>query len=343
MVDNENQWEDMEYSDEADASGDYSDENYDEDYSDQEYESYDDEEDEDGAAAQAPKANPAGCLILLILLAAVIAGVVFFVMPKIKGESSSVPSMPEQQNEQIAFSAGPEEGLQVEQPLEQETTSDMGDMFFNEAGGESPDMMSVDFNGAGQANVTSTADENQVVATVTEQPVNPQEETTTENDLFSQGSDLVNEPNQGSNEIMVAYNKSARENPFKPPLIGKQEDSGYEMVGNEQFEIIEPPVQSVADEKLTRLLQTQISGILYDEESPSAIVNLNGVDQFVKAGDVVSGYTVDYITKDRVQISYENNSYVASVGELFTRGSLEKQPAVVNLENKFAGRYKNNQ
>ena len=342
MVDNENQWEDMEYSDEADASGDYSDENYDDDYSDQEYESYDDEED-DGAVAPAPKPNMAGCLILLILLALIIAGVVFFVLPKFKGESSGVSTVPEQQNEQIAFSAGgDEEGFQSVQPMEQEN-ADMGDMFFNEAGGESADMMSVDFNGEGQANVTTNSGEDQVVATVTEQPAQPQEETTAENDLFSQGSDLVTDPNQGSNEIMVAYNKSSRENPFKPPILGNEEGDAYEMVGNEQFEIIEPPVQSVADENLTRLLQTQISGILYDEESPSAIVNLNGIDQFVKAGDVVSGYTIDYITKDKVQISYENNSYVAAVGELFTRGSLEKQPAVVNLENKFAGRYKNNQ
>ena len=342
MVDNENQWEDMEYSDEADASGDYSDENYDDDdYSEQGYESYD-EEDDDGVVSPAPKANLGGCLVLLILLAAIIAGVVFFLLPKLKGESSDVPSKPEQQNEQMAFSAGGEEGMPMEQPVEQ-GTSDMGDMFFNEAAGESPDMMSVDFNGAGQANVTTNSGEDQVVATVTEQPVKPQEETTAENDLFSQNLDLTTDLNQGSNEIMVAYNKSARENPFKPPVVDKQEGDGYEMVGNEQFEIIEPPVQSVADENLTRLLQTQISGILYDEESPSAIVNLNGMDQFVKAGDVISGYTIDYITRDKVQISYENNSYVASVGELFTKGSLEKQPAVVNLENKFAGRYKNNQ
>ena len=98
----------------------------------------------------------------------------------------------------------------------------------------------------------------------------------------------------------------------------------------------------VSDENLTRLLQTQISGILYDEVSPSAIVNLNGVDQFVKIGDTVAGYTIESITKDKVQITYKNNTYVASVGELFTRGVLEKKRAVADLENKFAGRYRNN-
>ena len=131
-------------------------------------------------------------------------------------------------------------------------------------------------------------------------------------------------------------------------MCGKDVEGNFEVdlkadcFFNTEFEVIEPPIQSVPDENLTRLLQTQISGILYDEENPSAIVNLNGLDHFVKAGDVVSGYTIDSITRDKVQVSYKDNSYVASVGELFTRGSLDKQRAVVNLEQKFAGRYKNN-
>ena len=93
---------------------------------------------------------------------------------------------------------------------------------------------------------------------------------------------------------------------------------------------------------MTKLLQTQISGILFDNESPSAVINLGGVDYFVKAGDTISVYTVNDISKNQVQITYKNNSYVASVGELFVRGKLESQPAIVNIENKFAGRYKNN-
>ena len=335
MVDNENQWEDMEYSDEAGASGDYSDESYeDDDYSEQDYESYDDD-DEGGGHAQPAKVNLGGCLVVLILLAAIIAGVVFYLLPKFKGESGSMNNAP-QQNEQLSF--GPEMNQGGQQSMEQ-NSSDMGDMFFNEAGGESTEMMSVDFNGSGQANVTTTNGNEEIVATVSEQQMPPQENTSSDSDLFSQGSDLSLDPNQGSNEIMVAYNKSARENPFKPPIVEAAKGGVVDMDG--PFEIIEPPVQSVADDNLTRLLQTQISGILYDEESPSAIVNLNGMDQFVKAGDTISGYTIDYITKDKVQISYQNNSYVASVGALFTRGSLEKQPAVADLENKFAGRYRN--
>ena len=61
----------------------------------------------------------------------------------------------------------------------------------------------------------------------------------------------------------------------------------------------------------------------------------------VKIGDNVGGYVIEGITQNQVQITYKNNTYVASVGELFTRGSLESNQAVVNLENKFAGRNRN--
>ena len=65
-------------------------------------------------------------------------------------------------------------------------------------------------------------------------------------------------------------------------------------------------------------------------------------DSSDSSGNDAVYFKIESITKDKVQITYKNNSYVASVGELFTRGSLDKQRAVVDLENKFAGRYRNN-
>lgn len=331
MVDNENQWEDMEYSDE---SGDM-DESGNEEYSDQEYEAYDDEdyEEEDNAQTSAPKkGNAASCLIILIILLALIGAGAFIFLGK-KGSNgapapSSSPVTIEENNSQQG-----------------ENTTELGDAFFNEAGGENSDMMTVDFNAPGETTVTSTDGNEEIVATVMDAP--NQNEGNTENqnsnveDLFPSENDMNVDASQGSNEIMVAYNKKARLNPFKPPVITKETED-YTLIGGTEFEIIEPPTTSVVDENLTRLLQTQISGILYDTVSPSAIVNLNGVDHFVKVGDTVFGYKIESITRDRVQITYKNNTYVASVGELFTRGYLEKQQAVADLENKFAGRYRNN-
>lgn len=352
MVDNENQWEDMEYSEDSGDMDNYDSEEIDdmeysdEEYSDEEYsedgayEAFEDEYyDEETEPQQQKKGNPAGCIIILLLLLLVIGGLAFFFLNSNKGASTKENAMPNN-------------AVETQAPAVNETTGDLGDSFFNEAGGESTEMMSVDFNTPGETTVTTGEGSDEIVATVMEAPAQKSEvqeipvATQTSDDdseieeLFSEDSSLTG-LGDGTSEIMVAYNKKTRSNPFKPPVIQKQNET-FSTIGGTEFEIIEPPTTSVHDENLTRLLQTQISGILYDDESPSAIVNLNGVDQFVKIGDTVAGYKIESITKDKVQITYKNNTYVAAVGELFTRGVLEKQRAVADLENKFAGRYRNN-
>ena len=358
MVDNENQWEDMEYSDDSgDDVGYASDEDVmsndysDEEYSDEEYETY---EDDDGEYEAAPRkqGNAGGCIIVLLLLLLLVGGAVWFFF--MKGGTSAQPAQ-ESQNSSVAQE-------QVGQPTQSnsaDSTTALGDEFFAQAGGNPDEMMSVDFNSPGEATVTTNNGNEEIVATVMdvpaettppEAPAEPIEvasnnqESTPEGanveDLFP-SENIAGDGSQENNEIMVAYNKKTRQNPFKPPIRSKDDEYSTTIDGAE-FEIIEPPTSSVEDENLTKLLQTQISGILFDEISPSAIVNLNGMDQFVKMGDVISGYKIESITKDKVQINYKNNSYVASVGELFTRGALEKQRAVADLENKFAGRYRNN-
>ena len=329
MVDNENQWEDMEYSDNGEDG--YEDSYADEEYSEEEYE-YEDEYDEE-SEYDSPKKTGGNPAIVVLLLMILLGTGGFIAYNKFVASDS----------EKSAYVAQQESSFESQNDQSQMPNDNLADSFFAEAGGDSSEMMSVDFNSNGETNVTTGEGVEASVATVTE--TNPSEGVS-ENDLFenSQTAESTATETQAeeNNSIMVVYNKAARLNPFKPPVIDSTQSGDYDLINNTDFEIIEPPVQSAPDENLTRLLQTQISGILYDEENPSAIVNLNGLDHFVKAGDVVSGYTIDSITRDKVQVSYKDNSYVASVGELFTRGSLDKQRAVVNLENKFAGRYKNN-
>ncbi len=335
MVDKENQWENIEYSEGQDSTMSYDQDdlqNSNEEYSDtndnQEYDSYEEYEDEEDEEPSKKRNNPLPMLIVFILLLGVGT---FIAVPKFMGgmQQSSNSSNNEQKYDQtIDVSALPQ----------QTNSEDLANSFFNEASGENPNMMSVNFGENGEAKVNTGEGENAQVATVTDVS---NTDGVSETDLFENQNSSNLSTGEENNSIMVVYNKASRVNPFKPPVIDKSMDQAYETINDTQFEIIEPPVTSVPDENLTRLLQTQISGILYDAESPSAIINLNGLDQFVKAGDTISGYKIESITRDKVQISYKNNSYVASVGELFTRGSLEKQPAVANLENKFAGRYKN--
>ena len=335
MVDKENQWENIEYSEGQDSTMSYDQDdlqNSNEEYSDpndnQEYESYEEYEDEEDEEPSKKRNNPLPMLIVFILL---LGAGTFIAVPKFMGgvQQSSNSSNNEQKYDQtIDVSALPQ----------QTNSEDLANSFFNEASGENPNMMSVNFGENGEAKVNTGEGENAQVATVTDVS---NTDGVSETDLFENQNSSNLSTGEENNSIMVVYNKASRVNPFKPPVIDKSLDQAYETINDTQFEIIEPPITSVPDENLTRLLQTQISGILYDAESPSAIINLNGLDQFVKTGDTISGYKIESITRDKVQISYKNNSYVASVGELFTRGSLEKQPAVANLENKFAGRYKN--
>ena len=364
MVDNENnQWEDTEYIEDKPLEDDiledeevqeYEEDSYEdgdetsqddgeeyeeyEDGDEEEYEDGDEEyeyEDEDEESPKKKKMLVPLILLLVLLLGGAGFGISKFMANKNNNNIANNNQMVSSQNN-ADQNAGNAEG---------QNTEELANDFFNAAGGEETDnMMSVNFNENGdetnvmpeenQNNEGGEQNEEQPVATVTEtQPG----EGISEGDLFENHE---NGENQENDSIMVTYNKMARINPFKPPVIARRQEIPYETINNSQFEIIEPPTTTVQDENLTRLLQTQISGIMYDSSSPSAIVNLNGQDQFVKIGDEIAGYKIKNITKDKVEINYKNNSYVASVGELFTRGSLEKSPAVANLEDKFAGRYK---
>ena len=311
MVDNENRWEEIEYTDAENGANydvsdvddeEYVDQGYDDDGAQEEYdEEYEGYEQDDSSQ----KKGNSSVMLLLLLILFICIGVFVY---KQKQSANVVVNQP------------------VQETVAQQSpdSTEMGDYFFNEANGESSDMMSVNFDDKGNTNVVTQTDKGEEVATVTETP--------------SANAD-VNVNGEEENAIMVSYSRPVRMNPFKPTDENKGKGGN---LNNSGFEIVEPPVASVPDENLTKLLQTQISGILYDEESPSAIVNLNGMDQFVKVGDNVGGYLIEAISRNQVQISYNKNTYVASVGELFTKGSLEQTQAVVNLENKFAGRNRNN-
>ena len=85
-----------------------------------------------------------------------------------------------------------------------------------------------------------------------------------------------------------------------------------------------------------RVMDTVVSGILYDKYSPSAILNIEGNDYLVKKGDVVNNYKVVNIMQDSVTVKLGNNTYKAGIGEILTEGSLTHND-VSNLNKKFGG------
>lgn len=103
------------------------------------------------------------------------------------------------------------------------------------------------------------------------------------------------------------------------------------------FALIDPP--EIVDEGSdgARVMDTTVSGILYDKFSPSAILNIEGSDYLVKQGDVVNNYKVLNIARDSVTVKLGANVYRAGIGEILTEGSVNYNN-VANLNNKFGGK-----
>ena len=91
------------------------------------------------------------------------------------------------------------------------------------------------------------------------------------------------------------------------------------------------------DEMLSNLVTAKVTGILYDEASPSAIINVLDDDYLVKPGDKVESFEIENISKDFVAIKTGSNVYRAKVGDIVD-GELYGT-GVYNLGHRFAGTY----
>ncbi len=328
MADNDQQWEELdnsednseeyeeEYEDEESSDQDEYDEEQSDEDEDQDEEEYEEDEDDDSSNHKQGNNNLIKIIIILLILL-LIGGGGFFLVKSMSGHKDQVSS-------EIPMEQAPAPSSNNDVPQDES--------FFDNTNNNGQDGMNVSFNENGDANINDGQNNGDMI-TISEAPPEQSDDMFINNAL---------EENQANDSIMVSYNQASRLNPFKPPIItsAMKAESPYVVLDNTEFEIIEPPAASTPDENLTKLLQTQISGILYDDESPSAIINLNGTDYFVKIGDKISGYVIKNITRDKVQVNYKNNTYVASVGQLFTRGILD-QRNVADFEHKFAGRNKN--
>lgn len=100
--------------------------------------------------------------------------------------------------------------------------------------------------------------------------------------------------------------------------------------------LVEPPESISESSDAVRLMDTIVSGILYDDFSPSAILNIEGNDYLVKKGDVVNNYKILNITRNSVAVKLGENSYSAGIGEILTEGEVNHSN-IPNLNNKFGG------
>lgn len=105
-----------------------------------------------------------------------------------------------------------------------------------------------------------------------------------------------------------------------------------------KFDLIAPPMNiPEADPVVDKLMETKISGIMYEASRPSAIINIDGNDHLVHRGDSFSGYTILDITKDTVVIKYSSNIYRATVGQTLD-DTVNINPNS-NISHQFGGAY----
>ena len=96
-----------------------------------------------------------------------------------------------------------------------------------------------------------------------------------------------------------------------------------------------PPASGEMDEMLSQLVTAKVTGILYDDVSPSAIINVLDDDYLVKPGDKVESFEIESISQDFVAIKTGTNVYRAKVGDIVD-GELYGT-GVYNLGHRFAG------
>lgn len=151
-------------------------------------------------------------------------------------------------------------------------------------------------------------------------------------DLISM-ADVPIAASSSKKSIITIPNGIVKANPFVP----YRDITGSGVVPDvPAFNLVEPPEIINENSDAARVMDTIVSGILYDKFSPSAILNIEGNDYLVKKGDVVNNYKVVNIAQDSVTVQLGSNVYKAGIGEILTEGNLNYNN-VSNLNNKFGG------
>lgn len=330
MLNTPNEWHNEddieEYSDE-DFSDDYGDSgNFGEDtdfgtLDDSEYENneYEDtEESEEYENDNGDNSNGGNKKTILIVVAIVILLIVLVCVGLIVKKAKSTPQIEEPAVEAVIDTETPtaEAGEDGEVSIEiDENASEEEGIAIEE---DTSDGLSVD--GTSKPATAST----------TEEPSGLEIEVDEEAPTFA------NKPNDTEN-VTIAIGDVGRKNPFAP-IGGKASTEVKTTIDNGlDFEVIEPPELEPEDETITKLLETKVTGIMYDARRPSAIVNVGGIDQLVRVGDILSGFEFVAITKNKVVIRSDNNVYRASVGQPLNAEKITNPVEISNLETKFKG------
>lgn len=136
----------------------------------------------------------------------------------------------------------------------------------------------------------------------------------------------------------LAHNaKIAEINKLKDVVIRQPDD-----ISPYSFNLPVPPTSLASpDAAAAKITRTKVVGIMYNNSSPSAIINVDDKDYLVRQGDKIMGqeYKVLKINPSWITVGLGSNIYSASIGELFSKDELDSTSNdLYNLRNRFGGR-----
>lgn len=131
--------------------------------------------------------------------------------------------------------------------------------------------------------------------------------------------------------VSLSVEDYGRANPFLPA------GESFANIRSYGYELMAPPESVSSDDtEAVKVVSTKVSGIMYDVNSPSAILNIEGSDYLVRSGDYINNYKVLAIGKESVTVQLGSNVYKARVGEVLSDAEMNYNN-VYNLQNKFGG------
>lgn len=136
--------------------------------------------------------------------------------------------------------------------------------------------------------------------------------------------------------VVIPVSSGGRPDPFCP-----FNETVKTNVQKPAFDIIAPPRELPEEDPLIdKLMEIKITGIMYDNVRPSALITIGGIEQLVHKGDVVTEYKVVDITRNKVVLKYKTNVFEVSAGQTMQFDGVNLNP-VSSLSKQFGGAYTN--
>ena len=125
--------------------------------------------------------------------------------------------------------------------------------------------------------------------------------------------EIVSEAVNTDTMVTIYLENAGRSDPFLP-------SSNYELTVTDLSDdyLTPPPENAGYDTDAINIVKTKVSGIMYDNYNPTAILNIEGSDYLVKSGDTVNSYKILAISPSTVTVQLGANTFKAGVGQMFS-------------------------